>query len=244
MKDYSLNDDISQLKRSADNINARESFVSTGKLPFSLFIRKGFKSLCTDPIFSVVKNLTGAMGFKIRQIWYKRSLGSISNECIIDVGVNFSQPSNVFLGKFVYIDQYCQLISPKGYIKIGRRCHIAQFCVILGHGEVEIGDFVAIASGTKIFSISEWPGNGMRICGPMIPMSQRGLREGKITIKNEAFIGANSVIMPGITIGEGAVVGANSVVYKDVEPWTVVTGNPPKLIGKREMVTQPDPDLI
>jgi len=49
------------------------------------------------------------------------------------------------------------------------------------------------------------------------------------------WIGAGAFVGPGVTIGEGAVVGARSVVTKDVEPWTVVAGNPAKFIKKREI---------
>ena len=54
-----------------------------------------------------------------------------------------------------------------------------------------------------------------------------------ITISKGAWIGARAIILPGVTIGEGAVVGAGSVVTKNVEPWTVVAGNPAKFIKKR-----------
>ena len=53
---------------------------------------------------------------------------------------------------------------------------------------------------------------------------------GKVLIKKGAFIGMNTVIMPGVTIGEGAVVAAGSVVTKDVEPLTVYGGVPAKKI--------------
>lgn len=56
---------------------------------------------------------------------------------------------------------------------------------------------------------------------------------GTINIENDVFIGANAFLLPGITIGVGAVVGACAVVTKDVEPWTVVAGNPAKFIKKR-----------
>ena len=48
--------------------------------------------------------------------------------------------------------------------------------------------------------------------------------------------GARAIILPGVTIGEGAVVAAGAVVTKDVEPFTVVGGNPAKFIKKRELV--------
>jgi acetyltransferase-like isoleucine patch superfamily enzyme len=51
-----------------------------------------------------------------------------------------------------------------------------------------------------------------------------------VLIKKGSWIGANVIILPGVTIGENAVVAAGSVVTKDVEPRTVVGGNPAKLI--------------
>lgn len=51
-----------------------------------------------------------------------------------------------------------------------------------------------------------------------------------VRIENKAWVGFGSSLLKGVTIGEGAVVGANSVVTKDVPPWTVVAGNPAKVI--------------
>ena len=74
----------------------------------------------------------------------------------------------------------------------------------------------------------------------MIPQEQRALKAGTICIGKDAFVGANAVIMPGVTIGQGAVVGANTTVHRDVKPWTVVMGFPPKIVGMREPVTVED----
>ena len=230
-------------ERAKEDLEVRENFIRTGKLPTSLMLKRGMQSLISDPWLLIVRYLPGPIGFKLRQLWYKRVFDSMGKGCVIDVGVAFPSPKNICLSEFVYVDQYCQFISPEGYIRIGKRCHIAQFCVILGHGDVEIEDFVGVASGTKIFSISEWPGNGMRLGGPMIPMGQRGFRKGKVIIEKDAFLGANSVIMPGITIGEGAVIGANSVVLQDVGPWSIVMGNPSRVVGTRDPVTVEDPHL-
>ncbi|GGZ93560.1 putative colanic acid biosynthesis acetyltransferase [Algibacter mikhailovii] len=56
-----------------------------------------------------------------------------------------------------------------------------------------------------------------------------------IVIKNQAWIGAGAFIGMGVTIGEGAVVGATTSVYKNVDPWTIVGGNPAKFIKKRNI---------
>lgn len=52
----------------------------------------------------------------------------------------------------------------------------------------------------------------------------------KTVIGNNVFIGLNAIIMPGVTIGDGAIIGAGAVVTKNVEPNTIVAGNPAKLI--------------
>lgn len=54
-----------------------------------------------------------------------------------------------------------------------------------------------------------------------------------ICIENQAWIGAQAFIGMGVTVGEGAVVGARAAVFKEVEPWTIVGGNPAKFIKKR-----------
>ena len=59
-----------------------------------------------------------------------------------------------------------------------------------------------------------------------------------ITIHDKVWVAANAFIGMGVTIGEGAVVGATASVYKDVEPWTVVGGNPAKFIKKRVIVDE------
>ena len=57
--------------------------------------------------------------------------------------------------------------------------------------------------------------------------------EKPIIIEDRAWVAAEAFIGPGVTIGEGAVVGARGCVFKDVEPWTVVGGNPARFIKKR-----------
>ena len=54
-----------------------------------------------------------------------------------------------------------------------------------------------------------------------------------IRIENDVWVATGAIVLPGVTVGEGAVVGAGAVVTKDVEPWTVVGGNPAKFIKER-----------
>lgn len=59
-------------------------------------------------------------------------------------------------------------------------------------------------------------------------------RLGDVTIGDHVMIGANSTILPGVTIGDHAMVGAGSVVTKDVPPYTLVAGNPARVVRKLE----------
>lgn len=89
-------------------------------------------------------------------------------------------------------------------------------------GSLTIGDRVSIAAGVIIILSSH-----SNFSDVSKHVTQR---PDSVTIGNDAWIGAGSIIMNGVTIGEGAVVGCGSVVTHDVEPHTVVAGNPAKLI--------------
>ena len=79
--------------------------------------------------------------------------------------------------------------------------------------------------------------NGYFTC-EHLPEGTHATRFGDITIQDDAYIGANSVIMPGVTIGEGALVGSNSFVNKDLEPWGIYVGSPCRKIGERQKPTK------
>lgn len=70
-----------------------------------------------------------------------------------------------------------------------------------------------------------------------ISRSDNPLITAPIVLEDQSWVGADAFVGMGVTIGQGAVVGARAAVFKDVEPWTVVGGNPAKLIKKRELKT-------
>jgi acetyltransferase-like isoleucine patch superfamily enzyme len=218
----------------------RDAYVRTGRVPLATLLRVGLRDAVLPPLWLPLKHLPGAVGMKLRQWVYRASLGHLGKGSLIDLGVEIISPKSVHIGRFTLIDKYCLFEGGNGRIEIGDRCHIAPWVTILGQGGVFIDDYTGVAASAKIFSISEWPGDGKRLCGPMIPDEQRGLRMAPVKLGRDALVGANVVIMPGVTIGEGAVVGANSVVTRDIPPWTIALGAPAKPVANRERVTVED----
>ena len=139
---------------------------------------------------------------------------------------NYLRIQGAFIGK--YITYYPGIkINPCKNIKLGDYVDLAWGVLITTGGGVEIGDRTLVGYGTKILSANH--------IIPAIPgkIFGAGHVKKRVVIGNDVWIGANCVIVAGVTIGEGAVVAAGSVVTKDVAPFTIVGGVPAKLIKSR-----------
>lgn len=114
------------------------------------------------------------------------------------------------------------VVFPQGKLKIGKFCSIAWNVTIYLGGNHRV-DWIALYP----FSSDDprWP----EAEGVEGFLTTRG----DVTIGNDVWIGSDVIIMSGVTIGDGSVVGAGSVVTSDVEPYTLVGGNPAKVIKKR-----------
>ena len=114
-------------------------------------------------------------------------------------------------------------------IRLGRNSHINQYCCIWAseNSRIVLGDNLLMGPGVKIFSSN----HGMR---PDLPMNEQPWTEKDVTVGNDVWLGANAVIVPGVTIGDGAVIAAGAVVTKDVPPRTIAAGVPAKVVKARE----------
>jgi putative colanic acid biosynthesis acetyltransferase WcaF len=121
------------------------------------------------------------------------------------------------LGRLVKIDR------PWNF-EIGERSSIADDAWVYCLDRITIGDKVCIGSGVKLISGTH------DINSPHFQLVTK-----PIVIHSGVWIANCATILPGVIVGEGAVVGACAVVSKDVEPWTVVAGNPAKYIKKRDI---------
>lgn len=150
---------------------------------------------------------------------------TVGEHCVID-------------GRFVFEKQ-------TGVIKIGDRVHIGN-STLISINEIEIGNDVTIAWDCLIYDHNShsifWDErkndtekeyyNAIHNQNLIANKDWDNVKTDKIKICDKAWIGARCIILKGVTIGEGAVVGAGSVVTRDVEPWTVVGGNPAQMIKR------------
>jgi maltose O-acetyltransferase len=111
-------------------------------------------------------------------------------------------------------------------VQIGKNVHIANFGVIIDPSLtwlIKIGDNALIAPNVHILAH-----DGSMLHG--LNYSKIGL----VDIKNNVFIGAGSLILPGVTIGENSVIGAGSIVSKDIPENSVALGNPAKVVCSKD----------
>ncbi len=123
-----------------------------------------------------------------------------------------------------------------GEIAIGDYCYIGEQSRIWSARKISIGNRVLISHGVNIFDSLTHPLSASKRHEHFAQIITKGhpatidLDEAAVVIGDDAWIGCLSIILRGVTIGEGAIVGAGSVVVHDVPPWTIVAGNPAKVI--------------
>ena len=101
-------------------------------------------------------------------------------------------------------------------LQLGKNVDISSFVVLFAHNGITIEDGVEIGPHCSILSADTISG-----------------RNGRVVLKKGCCIGANSVVMPGVTVGENTIVGAHSLVNKDLPANSIAFGVPAKLVRKR-----------
>jgi len=139
----------------------------------------------------------------------------------------------IIVGDYTYYDDFENVENFEKNVKyhfdfIGDKLIIGKFCMIASDVK-----FIMNGANHLTNSLTSYPfaifGNGWEnaMDGKQYP------RKGDITIGNDVWIGYNATIMAGVIVGDGAIIAANSTVIKDVEPYSIVGGNPAVEIKKR-----------
>ena len=134
-------------------------------------------------------------------------------------------PYRIFsLGNYSVIESFACINNAVGDVIIGDHTRIGLHNTIIG--PVDIGNHVNLAQGITVTALNHnFSDTNKRI-------DEQGVSTNPVTIEDDVWVGANAVILPGVTIGEHCVVAAGAIVTKDVPPHSLVAGVPAKVIKK------------
>lgn len=118
---------------------------------------------------------------------------------------------------------------------IGHGTSLGTNCVIRGGGKLEVGKYCAIGESVRVITSNHDTDRlSMNYLVQDNLVGARFMSEKiDVTVGNDVWIGDGVIILPGVVIGDGAVIGAGSVVTKPVDPYTIVAGNPARILRKR-----------
>jgi acetyltransferase-like isoleucine patch superfamily enzyme len=119
----------------------------------------------------------------------------------------------IVVGMRSVVEQHCTLNNMCGDIVIGDGCHIGLYNTLIG--PVRMGNGVITAQNITISGLN----HGLQ-----------NVETAEIVLQDDIWIGSNSVVLPGVTIGKHSIVGAGSVVTHSIPPFSVAVGNPARVI--------------
>ena len=151
---------------------------------------------------------------------------------------NIVKNPNITVGDYTYYDDFENVGNFEKNVKyhfnfIGDKLIIGKFCMIASDVK-----FIMNGANHLSKSISSYP---FAIFGESWQNAMDGKSyptKGDTIVGNDVWIGYNATIMPGVTIGDGAIIATNATVVKDVEPYSIVGGNPASEIRKRFSVEE------
>jgi len=162
----------------------------------------------------------------VNPFFHKKGKGArIQRRTRIDVLPN----NDFYLGEQSTIEDFCTINNGVGKVFIGNRTRIGLGSVVIG--PVSIGDDVRLAQNVVVTGLNH---NYQDITRPI---SEQGVSTEQIYIGDETWIGANSVILPGVFIGKHCVIAAGSIVTKNIPSNSVAAGNPAKIIRQYNEAT-------
>ena len=164
---------------------------------------------------------------KIR--WYMYTLNLIPcrhNSKLNDIKIFFLKKIFLYCGDKVNIRPNVKFVN--GFnVSIGNNSGIGERSYIQDLGKITIGENVLMGPECMIFTA-----NHLYKRDSLILEQKNVIKD--VKIGSDVWLGARCIILPGVNIGDGAIIAAGSVVTKDVEPYSIVGGNPAKLIKYRE----------
>lgn len=172
------------------------------------------------------------MGYLSEKQLKAMKFATVGTNVLISEKASIYNPENIQLGSNVRIDDFCIISAGEEGIEIGNNVHIACYVSLIGKSRIKIGNYVGISSKTAIYSSSD-DYSGNFLTGPTVSDKFRNIDNRPVSFEDHVIIGAQCVVLPGVTIKEGTAIGAFSLVSKDVMSWGIYAGAPLKFLKNR-----------
>ena len=168
----------------------------------------------------------GRAGFE-RWLAGVRDRGSVA--CLVAIGGEHGAP-RVRIQRYLESNGVRAVTAVHPSAHVGADASLGGGSQILAHAVVGVESKLGLACIVNTAATVDhegWLGDGVHVA-PGAHLA------GCVTVDDFAMIGTGAAVLPRLRVGKGAVVGAGAVVLADVDPWTVVAGNPARVIGRRE----------
>ena len=133
---------------------------------------------------------------------------------------------NFSLGRKSVVESYCCINNAVGDVTIGENTRIGIHCTVIG--PVSIGNNVNLAQGIAVTALNHNFEDASR------RIDEQGINTKPVVIGDDVWIGQDVLMTPGRNIAQGTIVGARCVLTKDFPPYSIVGGNPSRLIRRRD----------
>ena len=163
-----------------------------------------------------------------RPRWYIRLLAPLyqhrGRHSVIHGSVRMDTPPyrKFHLGDYSVVESFACINNAVGDVSIGDHTRIGLHNTIIG--PVSIGSHVNLAQGITVTALNHI------FSDPQKRIDEQGVCTNQVIIEDDTWIGANAVILPGVTIGRHSVIAAGAVVTKDIPPHSLAAGIPAKII--------------
>lgn len=150
-------------------------------------------------------------------------LRCVGRGTVVGRGAKIVNFNNVAIGSGCFIQEYVYMrAGSEGFIRIGNDCAVNSFAKLFGHGGIEIGDRTQLGPACLITTTHH-------------DYRREDLKTEfrKVTIGKGVWVGANSLILPGVAIGDDCVIGAGSVVTRDIPSGSIAVGSPARVIKSK-----------
>jgi acetyltransferase-like isoleucine patch superfamily enzyme len=169
-----------------------------------------------------------------------RTVGRISPRALLhrETAMSSLAPvEHLEIGDYTSVRGEIRLLTPAARVRIGHHCYVGPDTHVWAAVSITIGDFVLIAHNVDLIDNNSHSLDWAARREEATDVFERGVEldfahvgSGAIVVEDDVWIGAKATILKGVRLGRGAVIAANTVVTQDVAPFTLVAGNPMRVL--------------